>query len=133
MGAAIGLAVAAEDIRHFQAGRHDAAGSGGRHDLQRQPVERALGPPDQAVRDPRVARRARQVAVPKQHLDDADVGAGLQQMRGEAVPQRVHRHALGKPAAAQAERQAACSTWTSIGSVSSRPGKSQCCGRARRQ
>jgi hypothetical protein len=29
MRAAIGIAVATEDIRHFQAGRHDAAGSGG--------------------------------------------------------------------------------------------------------
>ena len=33
MGAAIRFAVAAKDIRHFQIGRHDAAGSGGRHDL----------------------------------------------------------------------------------------------------
>ena len=48
MGAAIGVAVAAEDIRHFQTGRHGAAGSGGRHHLQRQPVERALGSPDRA-------------------------------------------------------------------------------------
>ena len=40
---------------------------------------------------------------------------------------------LASPAAAQAERQAACSTWTSIGFVSSRPGNSQCLGRARRQ
>jgi len=31
-----------------------------------------------------------QVAVAEQRLDDADVGAVLQQMRGEAVPQRVH-------------------------------------------
>ena len=46
----------------------------------------------------------------EQHLDDADVGAALQQMGGEAVPQRVHRHPLVKPAAAQAERQAACKT-----------------------
>jgi hypothetical protein len=58
MQAAIRLAVAAEDIRHFQASRHRAAGSGWRHDLQRQPVERALGPPDELVRDPRIARRA---------------------------------------------------------------------------
>jgi hypothetical protein len=49
MRAAIGIAVAAEDIRHFQAGRHDADGSGGRHYLQPQPVKRALGPSDQPV------------------------------------------------------------------------------------
>ena len=50
--------------------------------------------PDQAVRDPGVARRARQIVVAEQHLDDADVGAVLQKMGGEAVPQRVDRHAL---------------------------------------
>ena len=33
----------------------------------------------------------------EQHLDDADVGAVLQQMGGEAVPQRVDRHALVEP------------------------------------
>src|SRR5262249_18209507 len=38
---------------------------------------------------------------------------------------------LARPTAAQADRQAAGSTWTSIGFVSSRPGKSQCRGRAR--
>jgi hypothetical protein len=63
MGTAISAAVAAEDIRHFQTGRHDADRSGGRHDLQRQAVEWALGPPDQGVRDPRIARRGREVAV----------------------------------------------------------------------
>jgi len=88
--------VATEDIRHFQAGRHDAAGSGGRHDLQPQPVERALGPSDEAVRHPRVARRARQIGMPQEHLNDPDIGAGLQEMSGKAVPQRVHRHVLGQ-------------------------------------
>src|SRR5271166_4052997 len=32
-----------------------------------------------------------------QHLDDADVGVLFQQMRGEAVPQRVRRHSLLDP------------------------------------
>ena len=58
MRAAIGIAVAAEDIRHFRARRHGAARSGGRHHLQPQPVERAPGPSDQPVRNPRVACRA---------------------------------------------------------------------------
>src|SRR5260221_784102 len=40
---------------------------------------------------------------------------------------------LANPAAAQAERQAEYSTRTSIGLLSSRPGKSQCLGRAKRQ
>ena len=73
MRAAIGVAVAAEDIRHFQTGRHAADGSGGRHDFQPQPVERALHPSDKPVRDPRVAGRARQIGVTEQDLDDADV------------------------------------------------------------
>ena len=30
----------------------------------------------------------------EQHLDDADIGAVLEQMRGEAVPERVDRHPL---------------------------------------
>ena len=63
MRAATGVAVAAEDIRHFQTGRHTADGSGGRHDFQPQPVERALRPSDKPVRDPRVAGRARQIGV----------------------------------------------------------------------
>jgi hypothetical protein len=58
MPASISIAVAAEDIRHFQTGRHRAVRSGGRHHLQGQPVEGALGPPDELVRDPRIARRA---------------------------------------------------------------------------
>ena len=37
------------------------------------------------------------------------------------------------PAAAQADRQAACSTTGWIGYSGSRPGKSQCAGRAMRQ
>ena len=33
----------------------------------------------------------------EQHLDDADVDAAFQKMRGEAVAQRVHAHPLGQP------------------------------------
>ena len=40
--AAIGIAVAAENIRHLQVRGHVPRRSGGRHDLQRQPIERAL-------------------------------------------------------------------------------------------
>ena len=132
MGLAIGVTVTAEHVRHLQGGRHDP-GSGRRHDLQLQAVERARRLADEPGRDPGVARRARQVAVTGQHLDDADVGAVLQEMRGEAVPQRVHRTRLPSPAAAQAERQAECSTCTSTGRLSSRPGNSQVAGRASRQ
>ena len=40
MRPSIGIAVAAEDIRHFQTGRHGAIRSGGRHHLQ---VNRSSG------------------------------------------------------------------------------------------
>jgi hypothetical protein len=40
---------------------------------------------------------------------------------------------LVKPDAAQAERQAACSTFTSIGLLGFRPGNNQSLGRASRQ
>ena len=44
-----------------------------------------------------VARRGRQVRVPQQHLDHADVDAALQQMGGEAVPQDMDGHLLADP------------------------------------
>ena len=44
--APIGVAVAAEHVRHFQACRQRGRRSGGWNDLQPQPVERALRPPD---------------------------------------------------------------------------------------
>jgi hypothetical protein len=47
MRAAIRIAVAEENIRHFQAGRQEGRRSGGRYDLQYQSVERALGAPEQ--------------------------------------------------------------------------------------
>jgi hypothetical protein len=36
----------------------------------------------------------------EQHLDDADIGARLQQMGGKAVPQSMHRDRLAQPGAA---------------------------------
>ena len=35
-----------------------------------------------------------ELPVPEQHLDDPDVGVALQEMRREAVAERVHRDAL---------------------------------------
>ena len=45
-------------------------------------------------RDPRVARRRRQILVAEQNLDDADVDAAFQEMRREAVPQDMNAHPL---------------------------------------
>src|SRR5216683_5780641 len=41
--------------------------------------------------DARIERGGIELLVPEQHLDHANVGLLLQQMRGEAVPQRVQR------------------------------------------
>src|SRR6476646_4911136 len=81
-------ALVKQDLRHLQPGRHD--GSSGRlSHLQLEPVERALRAADRGGRDPGVTRRGRQVVVAEQHLNGTDVGAGFEQMSGEAVPQRV--------------------------------------------
>ena len=45
-------------------------------------------------RDLRVSRRRGQIVVAEQDLDDPDVGPVLQEMRREAVAERVDRHAL---------------------------------------
>ncbi len=42
-----------------------------------------------------VLRRRRQLCMAEQHLDDAHVGVGLEQVRGEAVAERVQRRRLG--------------------------------------
>ena len=63
MGASVGFAIAAEDSRHFQIGRHGRQSGGRRRDLQRQAVERALRPADQSIRDFGVTRRAGQIGV----------------------------------------------------------------------
>ncbi len=92
----VGIAVAAEHIRHFQVNFYRAAQLGGRRRLQPRPVERALGSPDQQVGHLRVARRARQIAMAEQNLSDPDVGAALEQLRGEPAPQRMDRHPFGE-------------------------------------
>ena len=94
-GAPVG-AVVTEDIRHLQRGGHRRR-SAGRHDLQAEPVERAGGAPDRAGRNLGIARGRRDVGMPEQDLDDADVGAALQQVGGEAVAQGVDGDVLGQP------------------------------------
>src|SRR5205085_4283889 len=91
----LGLAAAAEDVCHLQSSRH-GEDSGRWHHLQPQPIEWARRLPDERGRNLRVARRARQVVMAEQDLDDPDVGAVLQKMSGEAVPERMHRHTLAE-------------------------------------
>ena len=89
----VSLAVTAEDIGQFERRPRCHRLLRRRH-LQREPVERALGPGDHLRRDARVARRRRQILVSEQDLDDANVDAALQEMGREAVAQNVHAHAL---------------------------------------
>src|SRR3984885_7572269 len=104
----------------------------GRSDFQSQTIERALGRADRMGRDLRVARRRRQIVVAEQNLDDPDVGSVLQQMRREAVAQRMQSNTLRQPAALTADRQAACSTVGSIERAPSRPGNRNVLGLASR-
>ena len=43
-------------------------------------------------RNMRIDLSCRDIAVPEQHLDDAKVGAVIEQVRGECVAQCVWRH-----------------------------------------
>src|ERR1044071_3636728 len=66
--------------------------------LRTEEVEWALGPPDVALRHLGVSGGGLERRVAQQPLDDANVGAGLEQVRGEAVPQRMSGDALGEAA-----------------------------------
>ena len=109
MHLAVGFAVAAEDLRHLQPGRHDRS-SGRLSHLQLESVERALRAADRGGRDPGVTRRGRQAVVAEQHLDGSDVGAGFEQMSGELCRSVCIVTGLSNPAAARAARHAPCST-----------------------
>src|ERR1035437_353721 len=62
-----------------------------RHDL----IERPGHGADRPGCHPRIERRVVELGVSEQNLDDADVDAILEQMRGEAVAQRMRAHTLG--------------------------------------
>ena len=95
MAATERFAVAAEDIRHLQRGTHRPV-SGRRCYLEAQSVEWAWSTANGAGRDLGVARRGVHVAMAEQRLDDADIGATLQQVGGEAVAQCVNGDALAE-------------------------------------
>ena len=78
-------AVAAEDIRHLEHGPH-CGRSVGRCHRQAQPIQRAGRIGDQVGGDLSVASRRRESGMAEQHLDDANVGAALEQMGGETMP-----------------------------------------------
>src|SRR5690242_21642537 len=62
--------------------------------------ERTLDGGDPTCGHTCVARRRVQLGMPKQSLDQPDIDAALEQMRGKAVAQRMQADALPVPAAA---------------------------------
>src|SRR5260370_1157845 len=84
-------------------GRLTAAGLGSgsrpRSGQRRKPVERAGHTAARGGGDAGVKRCGLQLGVTEQHLDDADVGVLFEQLGGEPVPLRVHRHPLLSPPA----------------------------------
>lgn len=80
--------------------------SGGRHHLQAQAIERALRLRDRCRGNLGIAGSCRQLAV-AEHLDDADVDAAFQQMRGEQCLKVCTLIFLVSPAALVADRQTA--------------------------
>ena len=56
--------------------------------------ERTLDGGDPTCGHTGVARRRVQLGMPKQSLDQPDIGAALEQMRGKAVAQRMQADAL---------------------------------------
>ena len=92
----------AEDVRDLQrwTGHGTAAlrrAARSSSSLQREALERAHDLADRVGGDVGVERRGVELGVPEQDLDHADVDVLLEQMGGEAVPQRVQRHALVDP------------------------------------
>src|SRR5271165_5341775 len=63
----------------------------------RQPVERALDGGNHAGGDVEIACGGFQFLVTQEHLDLSDMGIVLEQMSGEAVAQRMQRHAFLDP------------------------------------
>ena len=93
---AISVAMAAQDIGNLNNGpvRTKVGAdhgprlnvpSPGRRYLKRQTIERALRRPDRMGGNLGVARRGRQIVMPKQDLDDPDIGSVLEKVRREAV------------------------------------------------
>ena len=69
--------------------------------------------------------------MPEQDLDGPDVGAGLEQVGGEAVPQGVDGDVLAQPGGPRGLRGRACCTVPAVmGRPGTSPGKSQSVGRA---
>ena len=96
-----------------------------------EPVERAAGRLQRGRGDMEVAGGGAEAAVPEQDLDGPEVGAGLEQVGGEAVPQGVHSDVLAQARGLPARRRQTIWTVRGLtGRSGSRPGKRYGPGRA---
>ena len=73
---------------------HDHGTFTGKKNPGLQPIQRAGQGLNRFGGDLGLNCRRFQLGVPEQHLNDADIGATLQQMCGKAVPQSMGRHLL---------------------------------------
>jgi len=98
MGEPVGRTSSAEDIGNLDGGAH-RSGGGWRldGDEDAQTVERTGDGPRRAGCHLGIERCRLELAMPEQHLDDADIDTVLQQMDGEAVPQRMRPTRLAMP------------------------------------
>src|SRR5271165_2851377 len=97
VGVAPGGPMGAENIRDLQRGtRHGSRGLCWRR-LLSETLERARNVADRLEGDAGIARRRIELLVPEQNLNQANIGLALEQMGGEAMPQRMHRNALVDP------------------------------------
>src|SRR4051812_2889003 len=88
-------------------------------------LERARHGPDRLRRHAGVERGRVELGMAEQDLDDANVHVLFEPMGGEAVAQRVGRHALLDPATSAASWTARLSWRVDSGSRQLRPGNSQ--------
>ena len=78
----------------------------------RQLVERALDGGDHAGGDVGIARRGVWLGVTQQRLDGSDMDLAFEQMGGEAVAQRMQRHALLDPRSVSRCMEQAVEMWS---------------------
>ena len=95
MGGPVGGSGSTEDIGDLEVGRAPVQPGGVLPSISA--ISRSSGPGDRVDRPGRdlgVERGGVELAVPEQHLDDADIDILLEQVGGEAVTQRVRADAL---------------------------------------
>ena len=98
-------AVAAEHIRHFEPRAIHFPGALSvvvsselllSANQLRVQIERTLGRAHLDSSQTEILRRGSEIAMTKQQLDGAQIGAGLEEMDGKGVAQRVRRDRLGE-------------------------------------